>query len=158
MYRRRNLVALALLPVLMWLPAMTQAHCQIPCGIYDDDLRFDLMEEHIRTVEKGMKEITDLSQAGDRNYNQLVRWIANKDEHADKFMSIVTQYFMTQRIKPVAPADSSTYEVYLHEVTLMHQMMVTAMKCKQATDLKHTARLSMLLQEFRALYSEHHKH
>ena len=26
-----------------------RAHCQIPCGIYDDELRVQLIEEHITT-------------------------------------------------------------------------------------------------------------
>ena len=29
------------------------AHCEIPCGIYDDQLRLQLMREHVMTIEKG---------------------------------------------------------------------------------------------------------
>ena len=32
------------------------AHCQVPCGIYGDDGRFDTLNEHVATVEKAMKE------------------------------------------------------------------------------------------------------
>ena len=39
------------------------AHCQIPCGIYDDELRVQLIEEHIGTVEKSMKMIVELGEA-----------------------------------------------------------------------------------------------
>ena len=28
-----------------------KAHCQIPCGIYDDQLRIELMEEHAGTIK-----------------------------------------------------------------------------------------------------------
>ena len=55
------------------------AHCQIPCGIYDDPARFSLMAEHITTIEKAMKTIIDLSGEKKPNYNQLVRWVQNKD-------------------------------------------------------------------------------
>ena len=33
------------------------AHCQIPCGIYDDAARITMMEEHVTTIEKSMKQI-----------------------------------------------------------------------------------------------------
>jgi len=138
-------------------PIAVHAHCQIPCGIYDDDIRLDLMAEDIATIEKAMKEISDLSSADKINYNQLVRWIDNKDTHADKFMNIATQYFMVQRIKPVAP-DSAGFDIYLKQVRLLHQMLYIAMRCKQTTDLNYPAQLKQLLGEFRNLYNEHHTH
>jgi nickel superoxide dismutase len=30
--------------------ATVGAHCEIPCGIYDDQLRADLIEEHSTTI------------------------------------------------------------------------------------------------------------
>ena len=82
------------------------SHCEIPCGIYGDPARLDLMAEHITTIEKSMKQIQDLSAAGDKNYNQLVRWVGNKEQHADAFSDIITQYFMKQRIKPAPQSDA----------------------------------------------------
>jgi len=84
------------------------AHCQIPCGIYDDELRVQLIEEHITTVEKSMNQIVALGKASPVDYNQLVRWVNNKEEHAQKIQDIVTAYFMAQRIKP--PKDHSDEE------------------------------------------------
>ncbi|MCF7740851.1 MAG: superoxide dismutase, Ni, partial [Candidatus Marinimicrobia bacterium] len=77
-----------LLTLLVLLPALINAHCQIPCGIYDDVTRFKLMREHVETIEKSMNTVMDLQKEEDINYNQLVRWINNKDEHADKFNDI----------------------------------------------------------------------
>ena len=146
----------AILALLLILPAATYAHCEIPCGIYDDQARFDLLSEHITTIEKSMKQVTELSAAGDKNYNQLVRWINNKELHANKFQEIVTQYFMTQRIKPANQADSEAYSKYTKEVTLLHQMLVEAMKCKQTTDLSHIENLRQLLAKFHDLYHTDH--
>jgi len=131
------------------------AHCQIPCGIYDDEARFDQLTEHILTIEKSMKAINDLSAAEDKDYNQLVRWVNNKEDHADKYMEIVTQYFMTQRIKPVEPTDTAGYAAYTKQVVLLQQMLVEAMKCKQTTDGAHTEKLRQLLAQFHDLYSDH---
>ena len=46
------------------------AHCQIPCGIYDDKARFATMREHVATIEKSMAQIVEL---GATNTNQSVR-------------------------------------------------------------------------------------
>ena len=48
--------------------ATVRAHCQIPCGIYDDQTRIHLMEEHVATIEKSMKQIEAAA-----NQNQTVR-------------------------------------------------------------------------------------
>lgn len=128
------------------------AHCEIPCGIYDDPLRITLLNEHITTIEKSMKQVIELSRAKDKNYNQLVRWISNKETHADSFMHIVTQYFMTQRIKPPQSGDKQQQTKYLHELTLLHKMLIHAMKAKQTTDLEHCTALRTLVKEFNASY------
>ena len=83
-------------------PVLVEAHCQIPCGIYDDELRVQLIEEHIGTVEKSMQQIIALGKEQPVNMNQLVRWIDNKEQHAQEIQDIVTAYFMAQRVKPKA--------------------------------------------------------
>ncbi|MEW6015924.1 MAG: superoxide dismutase [Ni] [Candidatus Zixiibacteriota bacterium] len=128
------------------------AHCEIPCGIYEDSTRFYLISEDIATIEKSMDQITSLSATADKNYNQIVRWITNKEAHADKLMEIVSQYFLTQRIAPVAPEDKAKYDEYLNKVSLLHQMLVAAMKCKQTTDKTHIETLKNLLAKFREAY------
>ena len=99
-----------------------------------------------------MDQIVSLSAQGDKNYNQIVRWITNKEAHADKFMEIVTQYFMTQRIKPVEASDQAGLDRYNQSLKLLHEMLVYAMKCKQTTDKAHTAKLNELVDKFAELY------
>ncbi len=120
------------------------AHCEIPCGIYDDQMRISMILEHVATIEKSMNQIMEIEK-GDHKANQLVRWVTNKEQHADELQHIVSQYFMTQRIKP----DAENYE---KKVTLLHQMLVAAMKCKQTTDLANTAALKTLVADFQKLY------
>ncbi len=148
----KRIGSLTVVVLILMGASQLHAHCQIPCGIYDDSLRFELMAEHITTIEKSMNQITELSAAADPNYNQLVRWIDNKEVHADQLMEIVTQYFMSQRIKPVDPSETELYAEYQTKVTLLHQMLVAAMKCKQTTELRHTVELRRLLNDFEALY------
>jgi nickel superoxide dismutase len=128
------------------------AHCQVPCGIYGDNTRIVLMQEQITTIEKSMKEIERLSSADKINYNQLVRWVNNKDKHADDFTEIVTYYFLAQRIKITESSDKDAFTKYQKQVILLHQMMVYAMKCKQTTDLENVTKLSELLDQFVETY------
>lgn len=145
-------LTIALLTVLtLAIVPKLSAHCEIPCGIYDDAARIKLLNEHIVTIAKSMNEIVKLGKAKEINYNQLVRWINNKEDHANKFQKIVTQYFMTQRIKP-------GQKDYVKKLKLLHEMLIYAMKSKQTTDLKNTTKLKSLVTEFAKLYLPKEKH
>ena len=136
--------------VLSWilLPTEGLTHCEIPCGIYDDALRVKLIYEHVSTIEKSMKTIETLAKQAPVNYNQLVRWITNKETHATEIQQIVSQYFLTQRIKP----DTKDYS---KQLTVLHKIMVHAMKCKQTTDLEHVRIIRSLLKDFESIYFVH---
>ena len=158
---RFTLAALALVFVLA--PAVpAAAHCQIPCGIYDDELRVQLIEEHITTVEKSMNQIITLGAAENVDYNQLVRWVSNKEAHAQEIQDIVTAYFMAQRIKPPKDhGDESAVNEYMHKLALLHHIQIHAMKAKQSTDLDEIETLRGLVAKFRSAYfgeEGEHKH
>jgi nickel superoxide dismutase len=123
-----------------------QAHCQVPCGIYDDATRMTLIFEHTTTIEKSMKQITELEEG--KNANQLVRWIMTKEDHADKIQKIVSEYFMTQRIKLDATE-------YVKKITALHKMLIYSMNCKQTTDLANVEKLRAAAEEFHTLYFDH---
>ena len=138
-----------------FLPAVMHqvlAHCEIPCGIYDDQMRIDMLTEHITTIEKSMQMITQLGADGQRNENQLVRWITNKEAHANQIQEIVCQYFLTQRLKPVEDTQSPDHAKYVQQLTALHRMLVYAMKAKQTTDVKNVELLRSTLVEFRRAY------
>ena len=139
------------------LAATSWAHCQIPCGIYTDEMRFDMISEHIDTVEKSMKQIQELSAANPVNYNQIVRWVNNKEDHAQEIQDIADHYFLTQRVKPVAESDEG-YDDYIASLKLLHGILVAAMKTKQTTDLEHVAALRQLSADYKALYIKQHGH
>jgi len=138
------------------------SHCQIPCGIYGDEMRFDMIEEHITTIEKSMNQVMDLSQDAANNVNQLVRWVENKEDHANELSEILTYYFMAQRVKPAEESDAEAYKDYTKKLVLLHKMQVAAMKCKQTTDLQHVKDLRDLLDKFWVAYfgpdKERHSH
>ncbi|MHC4123595.1 MAG: superoxide dismutase [Ni] [Planctomycetota bacterium] len=140
--------------------SMVYSHCQLPCGIYSDSTRFDILAEHITTIEKSMNLITELTKQDKMNMNQIVRWVQNKENHSDEFSHIVTYYFMAQRIKPIDKAEGPAYEKYIKKLTLLHEMLVYSMKAKQTTDLSNVEKLKTLLTEFKKAYfdSQSHQH
>jgi len=142
---KRSLLALASLALLAAAPLRSGAHCEIPCGIYTDEMRVAMITEHAATIEKSMGQITELSKDASANANQLARWVSNKETHATEVQGIVTQYFMTQRIKP-------TTAKYQEKLALLHALLIDAMKCKQTTDTAHVASLRKNLAAFDALY------
>jgi len=144
--KRVSLQLTVLLAYLFLFSTVLHAHCEIPCGIYDDEMRIKMISEHIQTIEKSMNEINDLEKAGLAHHsNQLVRWIMNKEDHANKLQEIVTQYFMTQRIK----LDTKDYD---KKLGMLHRLLVYAMKCKQTTDLENVEALKKQVKEFSDIY------
>jgi nickel superoxide dismutase len=44
--------------------------------------------------------IAELAGKSDaQSQNQLVRWVMNKENHAQKIISTISDYFLTQRVK-----------------------------------------------------------
>jgi nickel superoxide dismutase len=128
------------------------AHCEIPCGIYDDGMRIAQIREHIATIEKSMKMIIELTSATDKNYNQIVRWINNKEFHSDELQHIVSQYFMTQRIKLI-DIDNEMQDVEsLKKLALLHSLLVYSMKAKQTLELQHINTMRDVVDEFEKIY------
>ena len=143
--KKISLSVLAVFFCLLTAANNVAAHCEIPCGIYDDQMRISMISEHITTIEKSMNQIMEMQKAKDHDANQLIRWVMNKENHANELQEIVSQYYMTQRIK----FDAKDYD---RKIGLLHQMLVYAMKCKQTTDLENIKKLREALQGFEALY------
>ena len=56
------LVVVATLLIALTPVAYVYAHCQVPCGIYDDDARFGSMLEDQTTIAKAITNIRELSR------------------------------------------------------------------------------------------------
>lgn len=125
------------------------AHCQIPCGIYDDHARVAAMLEDAATVEKSVTLINELAGKSDaQSQNQLVRWIMNKEEHAQKIISTISDYFLTQRVK-------SSQEDYTERLKKHHAVIVAAMKAKQSSDMASVTALKESIMDLVPYYPDH---
>nr|MDA3929422.1 superoxide dismutase [Ni] [Prolixibacteraceae bacterium] len=147
---KTKLLFVLLLGTGMLFSNKSNAHCEIPCGIYGDSTRIELIREHIKTIEKSMNQISLLST--EKDINQLVRWVNNKESHEEKFQDIVSQYFLHQRIKLTESSNIESYTKYTIQLVLLHKLVVYSMKAKQTTDLKYVKLLNETLKEFSDVY------
>jgi len=148
---RRFLIPLAaaLLLSLMIPVQPLEAHCQIPCGIYDDHMRVKGMLEDAATVEKSVKLIQDLAGKSDvQSVQQTVRWVMNKEEHAQKIIATISDYFLTQRVKSSQPD-------YLERLKRHHTVITAAMSAKQTADMNSVQALKKAIEDLKEYYPEH---
>ena len=47
------------------------AHCQVPCGIYDDARRIIEIEEHIQTINKAMDKILSITSKNEQTAQEI---------------------------------------------------------------------------------------
>jgi nickel superoxide dismutase len=125
------------------------SHCQIPCGIYDDHARVRAMLEDAATTRKSVKLISELSGKSDaQSNNQIVRWVMNKEKHAQNVISTISDYFLTQRVK-------AKQKDYVERLKKHHAVIVAAMKVKQNADMKYVDALEANIKELLPYYPEH---
>jgi nickel superoxide dismutase len=138
--------------VIMVHPRNADAHCQVPCGIYDDAARIQQLKEDSTTIAKAVKNIGDLAGQHDAMaLNQAVRWVNTKEEHASHIMEVVAQYFLAQRVKPVAAGGEGS-EAYLAKLADHHAVLVAAMKTKQSADPATVAALNKAIDRLATHY------
>ena len=131
------------------VPQQAAAHCQIPCGLYDDHARVEAMLEDAATVSKAVKLINELAgQTDAQSQNQLVRWVMNKEKHAQNVIATISDYFLTQRVKPAQ-------EDYADRLAKHHAVIVAAMKAKQNADAQSAEALKASIEALAPYYPPH---
>jgi nickel superoxide dismutase len=124
------------------------AHCQVPCGIFDDEAKFAEFNQHVATIGKSTRLIREIAakdhlSALDRQ--QLIRWTLEKEAHAQKIISDTADYFLAQRVKPGT-------DHYAEKLELLHHIIVDAMKSKQSVENAPVESLAKKIAAFRILY------
>jgi nickel superoxide dismutase len=124
-----------------------QAHCDIPCGIYDPIVA----QISALTVVRMIDLMTDFeSKTADRNkeyVNSMARYIAVKEEHAERakreIRVIWGDYFKAQHV-----------EKYPNAHTLVHKIMQLGSKVRQTTDRDQALQLVDAINEFAQMFWE----
>lgn len=140
-----TLMALSLI-LLVMAPTLVLSHCQVPCGIYDDHARVDQMLEDSVTIIKAAKQMEALKGKTDaQSQNQMVRWVVNKEKHAQYIISTISDYFLTQRVK-------ASQDDYVQRLKDHHAVIVAAMKAKQNADVSFGKKLQKTIQVLEKYY------
>ncbi len=139
-------VALLVVAGFSFTTISAQAHCQLPCGIFDDHARIQMMLEDAVTIERSMILIDKMSDKTDpRSQNQLVRWVMNKEYYSQNIITIISDYFLAQRV-------NSTQKDFKERLVKHHEVMIAAMRTKQNVDLKYVERLKQTINALSVYY------
>lgn len=130
------------------------AHCQVPCGIYDDHARVERLMEDSETIRKAVMSLSELSGKTDpQSINQAVRWVNNKESHASNIITTMAEYFLAQRVKP--NTDAKGQEAYTKKLVEHHAVILAAMKVKQKAHAKAVDELDAALKALAKYYPKH---
>ena len=141
----------------VWItgPRTAEAHCQVPCGIYDDSARIAGLNEDVTTIAKAVQKISELGGRHDaKDINQVTRWIATKEERASHIIQVISEYFLTQKVRPVARGTRG-YDAYLTKLADHHAVMVAAMKTKQNVSEETVRALGGAIHRLSHHYEDH---
>jgi len=118
-----------ILSILVLGSASLAAHCQMPCGIYHDEIAYDVLDQYVETVHKGISELLTMKFETPAERNQYVRWIIQKEKLSDEAAQTILKYFLQQKIAP-GEADTTA------KVVAAHKMLSLLVAIKQTVDLK----------------------
>lgn len=131
----------------LWKVDEAQAHCDIPCGIYDPIVA----QISALTVVRMVDLAADLdSKTTDKNlayFNTISRYVSVKEDHAEKVKQEVRiiwgDYLKSQHL-----------EKYPNAHGLVHKIMGLGSKARQTMDRETAVQLVEALNEFAAIFWE----
>jgi nickel superoxide dismutase len=125
------------------------AHCQVPCGIYNDSARVEAMLEDAATITKATMMLAELEgQTETQAIHQTTRWVLNKEQHAQNIIDTISDYFLTQRINP-SQAD------YKERLVKHHTVILAAMQAKQNSSATYATDLTASIKSLSSYYPAH---
>jgi len=123
-----------------------QAHCDIPCGIYDPIVA----QINALTVVRMLDLMADLdATTGDKlaYHNSMSRYIAVKEDHAEKAKHEIRVIFGDYIKAPHV-------EKYPELPTLVHKIMMAGSKVRQSTDRAAAVEFVDLINKFAQIFWE----
>lgn len=114
---------------LMFCGGEIHAHCQMPCGIYHDDMVYDQIDQYVETMYKGISVLNNNKFQTPKERNEFVRWVLEKDQASDEAAGLLNTYFLQQKIKGGEPDTAK-------RLVSVHKLLATIVVIKQNVDLK----------------------
>lgn len=126
--RRKTLILLAM--GMLAFSDCAFSHCQMPCGIYHDDMVFEMIDQYLETMYKATTELGHLQNGTTlKDKNQFVRWVIEKENASNEASKILTEYFLQQKIKP-------DEEDTPKKLIATHKLLFLIVRIKQNADLE----------------------
>jgi len=121
-------------------------HCQVPCGIFDDPKLVAELKEAVATITKATAQINEIfgGQLSPQSFNQATRWVNTKEEHCSKIITLIAEYCLAQRVKPISDPKTpfKAEDEFIEALKAHHAAMQAAMKCKQSADASAPEKLA----------------
>lgn len=121
------------------------SHCQMPCGIYNDSMIYDKIDQYVETMYKGDTMLTHNKFQSSWDRNEFVRWVMTKDKMTDEIAELLMSYFLQQKIKP---DEEDTAE----KLKSVHKMMFMLVQIKQNTDRKFVENFNDEWAKFKVMF------
>lgn len=124
---------------------MLHSHCQMPCGIYHDDMVFDQIDQYVETMFKAATVMNDTRLDSTQNANTFVRWVVLKESASNEMADLITTYFLQQKIKPEEPDTPK-------RLAAAHRMLNLLMTIKQTADVKYVKAFEDEWEKFKLFF------
>lgn len=136
---------LPLLLSLLVIQSGLSAHCQMPCGIYHDELVLSSIDQYIETMNKAASELNSIKFDDPQTRSQFVRWVMNKEDETKRAGDLLVVYFLQQKVKPDAPNAQKL-------AVSLHKLLFLMVKIKQETDVNAVKNFTAEWNSFKQLY------
>jgi len=104
------------------------SHCQMPCGIYHDDMVYEQVDQYIETMYKAVTMLNESKFSNAKERTEFVRWACLKDDESDEMAQVFLTYFLQQKVKP---DEKDT----VNKLVGIHKMLFLLMRIKQNVDV-----------------------
>lgn len=121
------------------------AHCQMPCGIYHDELVYNQIDQYAETMYKAVAVLNDLHLDDVKEKNDFCRWVMQKENASNEIAEVICKYFLMQKIKP---GEDDTAK----KLVEAHKLLFGIVQIKQNTDIKFVEKFTEDWEKFKLMF------
>lgn len=129
----------------VFLNGQAHAHCQMPCGIYHDELVYNQIDQYAETMYKAVAVLNDLHMDSVKEKNDFVRWVVQKENASNEIAEVICKYFLMQKIKP---GEEDTAK----KLAEAHKLLFGIVQIKQNTDIKFVEAFTEDWEKFKLMF------
>ncbi|MBS4169038.1 superoxide dismutase [Ni] [Parachlamydia sp. AcF125] len=141
---KKKLLVSGVFALLTWGTSL-YSHCQMPCGVYHDNMIYDQIDQYVETMAKGITVLTDNKFTTLHDKNEFMRWVMTKEMESNKVAELVTTYFLQQKIKPDEEDSAKKAE-------MAHRLLFLLVGIKQNIDMKMVKNFQEQWEKFKLLF------